>query len=400
MIGWALVAAGTLLAGAGVLAGVSAAAVRRVHLYRWATGGLPGAGVAAVLLAAPGRVLRAAHGLTTGGVILSGLGVAEIVHGLPPILGVGAVLLIALPALLAVVYAVPRAMGRRWPQRIVRRAVPWLRRLAVVFAPFFPRALQPRARAALDARLRSGEADENLDREELPVLAGVLAFSERPIREIMTPRTEIVAVREGAPLDEVGRLFSESGYSRMPLYREPLDNIVGMIYAFDLLKVTPGGELPLRPVTSAPGSKPCADLLFEMQRERRQFAVVLDEYGGTAGIVTFEDLLEELVGEIFEEYDWRTYSVGSTDLVEATGATPIEEIVARFEVSLPEDAETIAGLLARAAGRIPQTGERYGLGGLEFDILAATPVRLERVLVRRGPVPSISLERPERSETA
>jgi CBS domain containing-hemolysin-like protein len=333
-------------------------------------------------------------------VILSGLGVAEIVHGLPPILGVGAVLLIALPALLAVVYAVPRAMGRRWPQRIVRRAVPWLRRLAVVFAPFFPRALQPRARAALDARLRSGEADENLDREELPVLAGVLAFSERPIREIMTPRTEIVAVREGAPLDEVGRLFSESGYSRMPLYRESLDNIVGMIYAFDLLKVTPGGELPLRPVTSAPGSKPCADLLFEMQRERRQFAVVLDEYGGTAGIVTFEDLLEELVGEIFEEYDWRTYSVGSTDLVEATGATPIEEIVARFEVSLPEDAETIAGLLARAAGRIPQTGERYGLGGLEFDILAATPVRLERVLVRRGPVPSISLERPERSETA
>ena len=395
MIGWVLVAAGTLLASAGVLAGVSAAAVRRVHLYRWATGGLPGAGAAAVLLAAPGRVLRAAHGLTTGGVILSGLGVAELVHELPPILGVGAVVLIALPILLAAVYSVPRAMGRRWPQRIVRRAVPWLRRLAVVFA------LQPRARAALDARLRGGEPDEDLDRDELPVLAGVLAFSERPIREVMTPRTEIVAVREGASLDEVGRLFSESGYSRMPLYRDSLDNIVGMIYAFDLLKVMPGAELPLRPVTSAPGSKPCADLLFEMQRERRQFAVALDEYGGTAGIVTFEDLLEELVGEIFEEYDWRTYSDGSTaDLVEATGATPTEEIAARFEVSLSEDAETIGGLLARAAGRIPQTGERYVLGGLEFDILAATPVRLERVLVRRGPVPSISLERPKRSETA
>jgi CBS domain containing-hemolysin-like protein len=401
MIGWVLVAAGTLLASAGVLAGVSAAAVRRVHLYRWATGGLPGAGAAAVLLAAPGRVLRAAHGLTTGGVILSGLGVAELVHGLPPILGVGAVALIALPILLAAVYAVPRAMGRRWPQRIVRRTVPWLRRLAVVFAPFFPRALQPRARAALDARLRGGERDEDLDRDELPVLAGVLAFSERPIREVMTPRTEIVAVREGASLDEVGRLFSESGYSRIPLYRDSLDNIVGMIYAFDLLKVTPGAELPLRPVTSAPGSKPCADLLFEMQRERRQFAVALDEYGGTAGIVTFEDLLEELVGEIFEEYDWRTYSNGSTtDLVEANGATPTEEIAARFEVSLPEDAETIGGLLARAAGRIPRTGERYVLGGLEFDILAATPVRLERVLVRRGPVPSIPLDRPERSETA
>ena len=401
MIGWFLVAAGTLVAGAGVLAGVSAAAVRRVHLYRWATGGLPGAGAAAVLLAAPGRVIRAAHGLTTGGVILSGLGVAELAQGLPPVLAIAVVALIALPALLIVVYAVPRAMGRRWPQRIVRRAVPWLRRLAVVFAPFFPRALQPRARAALDARVRTGESEEDLDRDELPVLAGVLAFSERPIREVMTPRTDIVAVREGATLDEVGRLFSESGYSRMPLYSESLDNIVGMIYAFDLLKVTPGAELPIRPVTTSPGSKPCADLLFEMQRERRQFAVVLDEYGGTAGIVTFEDLLEELVGEIFEEYDWRTYSVGSTaDLVEATGTTPIAEIAVRFEVSLPEDSETIAGLLSRAAGRIPQTGERYALGGLEFDILEATPVRLERVLVRRGPVPSISLERPKRSETA
>jgi len=166
-----------------------------------------------------------------------------------------------------------------------------------------------------------------------------------------------------------------------------------------LLKVTPAAELPLRQVTTAPGSKPSADLLFEMQRERRQFAVVLDEYGGTAGIVTFEDLLEELVGEIFEEYDSRTQGDGvGSDVVEASGATETEEIAARFHVALPAGSETIGGLLARAAGRIPQAGERYLLGGLEFDILTATPVRLERVLVRRGPVRSISLERQERSE--
>jgi CBS domain containing-hemolysin-like protein len=400
MTGWVLLASGAVIAGAGVLAGVSAAAVRRVELYRWAAEGMPGAGAAATLLEAPGRVLRAAHGVATGGVILCGIGLAQLVAGLPPLLLVGAVALIAVPAILTLGYAVPRALGRRWCRAVVRRAVPWLRRLAVVFAPFFPRSLEPRARAALDARLRGDELEEKVDRDELPALSGVLSFSERPIREVMTPRTEIVAVREGATLEQVGQVFAESGYSRIPIYHESLDNILGMIYAFDLLKVTPASELPLRPVTTAPGSKPSADLLFEMQRERRQFAVVLDEYGGTAGIVTFEDLLEELVGEIFEEYDSRTYGDGlGTEVVEATGATETEEIAARFQVSLPEEAETIGGLLARAAGRIPQTGERYLLGGLEFDILAATPVRLERVLVRRGPVRSISLERQDRSET-
>src|SRR5438034_1333768 len=106
-----------------------------------------------------------------------------------------------------------------------------------------------------------------------------------------------------APLVDVARMLAESGYSRLPVYRDSLDNIVGVVYAFDLLKVGPDGELPLRPVSVVPASKRCADLLVEMQRERRQFAVVLDEFGGTAGIATFEDLLEELVGEIFDEGD-------------------------------------------------------------------------------------------------
>ncbi len=397
MTAWLLVGAGGLAATVGMLAAVAAAAVRRVDLYRWAAGGRPGGAAASLLLEAPGRIVRAAQGLVTSGVLLSGFGLAALTADLPEPLAVAAILLVAVPLVLMVTYALPRAMGRRWPDAILRRVIPLLRRLAGVFAPFAPAASAARVRAALDARPHPARADEQHDGEELPVLSGVLAFTERPIREVMTPRTEIVAVREGASLEQVGRVFAESGYSRLPVYHESLDNIGGMIYAFDLFRITPGAELPLRPVSTAPGSKRCADLLFEMQRERHQVAVVLDEYGGTAGIVTFEDLLQELVSDIFGEQEpRRERDEPAPELVEATGATSTEEIAVRFGVELPGDTETIGGLLARAAGRIPQTGERYVLGGLEFDVLAATPTRLERVLVRRGPVPTIPLRGSKR----
>jgi len=121
-------------------------------------------------------------------------------------------------------------------------------------------------------------------------------------------------------------------------------------------------------------------------------AVVLDEFGGTAGIVTFEDLLEELVGEIFDEHDRPASLAGdAVRLMEVAGTTPVEEVAAAFGVRLPESSETIAGLLTRLAGRIPAAGERYALAGLEFDVLAATPNRLDRILVRHGPAPVVDL---------
>ncbi len=392
MTAWIMLAVGVVVAATGMAAAVAAAAVRHVDLYRWAAGGKAGGASAGVLLAAPGRIVRAAQGLVTGGTLVVGFGLAALTAYLPTLLEAATILLFAAPMVVVATYAVPRAVGRRWPEGILHRVTPWLRTLGWLFAPFAPRASEPRARAALDAHPQPARADEPHDGVELPQLSGILAFTERPVREVMTPRTEIVAVREGTPVEEVGRLFSESGYSRLPIYRESLDSISGMIYAFDLLKITPGAELPLRPVTTAPGSKRCTDLLFAMQRDRFQVAVVLDEFGGTAGMVTFDDLLRELVGDVFGDQEPRDLQEGAAaDLVEATGATPTEEIAARFQVELPEEAETIGGLLARAAGRIPQAGERFAFGGLEFDVLAATPTRLERVMVRRGPVPTIAL---------
>ena len=121
---------------------------------------------------------------------------------------------------------------------------------------------------------------------EMAMVGGVMTFAQRPVREVMTPRTEIVAVRDGASVAEVSQAFAESGYSRIPVYRATLDDIVGMVHAFDLFKLQPGEPLPVRPVTLAPASRSCGDLLVDMQRERRHLAVVLDEFGGTLGIVT------------------------------------------------------------------------------------------------------------------
>lgn len=387
---WILVGAGVAVAVAGMTAAASAAAVRRVDMYRWVVQARPGAAAANVLLGAPGRVSRAATALGAVGVLTAALGAAPLLARLPLGGAMAAVVAVALPVAFVMAHAVPRAVGGRWPEGVIRRTARWLDRLAWLLAPLAPAWARPTG--APDV-----VGEEGLETDELTVLAAVQAFTERPVREVMTPRTEIIAVREGASLQDVARTVAESGYSRIPVYRDSLDNIIGIIYAFDLLRIAPGAELPVRPVVMTPAPKTCAELLYELQRERRQFAVVLDEYGGTAGIASFEDLLEELVGEIFDEYDApQMAESGAIDVVEVPGATPAGDIAARFAIALPGHAETIGGLVARAAGRIPRVGERYRLAGLEVDVLEATPTRVQRVLIRRGPVSAVQLpsERP------
>jgi CBS domain containing-hemolysin-like protein len=317
-----------------------------------------------------------------------------VVAELPTLLRVMAVVFVSVPALFVIAYAPPRALGRRWARTVVRRTIPGLRRLATVLSPLRQGAPQSRTDGGSDDEMDEAAAEGEAD--ELTALAGVLAFTERPIREVMTPRTDIVAVQEGVSVEEVGRLFTESGYSRLPVYRDSLDDLVGMIYAFDLLKTEPGAELPIRTIATAPTFKRSAELLYEMQRDRRQIAVVLDEYGGTAGLVTFEDLLEELVGEIFDEHDGLArHSAPPIQLVEADAATTVEEIEATFGLTLPEGAQTLGGLLTLLAGQIPSAGERFRLAGLEFDVIAATPSKLERILIRRGQAPIMSLDRED-----
>jgi putative hemolysin len=225
-------------------------------------------------------------------------------------------------------------------------------------------------------------------------VGGVMAFSVRPVREVMTPRTDIVAIDEHAALEDIRLVFAQSGYSRIPVFRGTLDEIIGMLHAFDLFKLKPGDPLPVRPVAVTPASRSCGDLLLDMQRERRHLAVVLDEFGGTLGIATLEDLLEELVGEIYDEHDEEVHPPATSGpaLYETDGNIPVEVLEERFGVSLPPGrSTTIAGLLVEWAGRIPNAGERFIVRGLEFDIVQASPTRIERLMIRTDPAPAVTL---------
>lgn len=384
MIGWLALAAGVALAAAGTILAVGTAAVSRLELSRWVSQRQRGAELAAALLASPATVTGPANAVAAGGVVLAGLGAAALLGGLAPAVAAASVLAAA-PVVLALSHTLPRAIGRRWAEPVTRAAAPWLERAAGLMRPVVPQAPIGSVEPARAAGNGGTQADE------IGVIAGVIAFTERPIRQVMTPRTAIVAVEETASVQEVALLFAESGYSRLPVFRESLDQISGMIYVFDLLRAADAARLPVRPVLFAPTTRRSADLLFEMQRERRQMAVALDEFGGTAGIVTLEDLLEELVGEIFDETD--APERGPTherELLDLDGATPVSDVAQRFGATLPREAETVSGLLAGLVGRIPRTGERILVGQLEFDVLRATPTRVERVLVREaGTVPIV-----------
>jgi CBS domain containing-hemolysin-like protein len=298
----------------------------------------------------------------------------------------------AVPSVILAGYMIPRWLARPRALALRNLVVPVLRPVAKVMNVVLPAAVAPGA-GQLRALWREGAAAGFAKDDELLMVGGVMTFSERPVREVMTPRTDLVAVAESDSLEEIRVVFAQSGFSRLPVYRGNLDEIVGMLHSFDLFKLGEGDRLPIRPVANAPASRRCGDLLLDMQRERRHLAVVLDEFGGTLGIVTLEDLLEELVGEIYDESDEKGSEPPATgpQLLETDGGTSLVTIEDHFGVQLDEARfTTIGGLLAQRAGRIPQAGERFLLRELEIDVLQASQARIERVLVRRGaPAPVV-----------
>jgi len=303
---------------------------------------------------------------------------------------------VALPTVMLSGYVLPRFLTRRRAPRVAERLQPFLRPWSAVLAGILPApSVQPEALITelWRERAAAGAAPD----EQLLRVGGVLSFSQRVVREVMTPRTELVAIPEEASEEEVRQAFIQSGYSRLPVYRGTLDEIIGMVHAFDLFRLKPGDPVPVRSVAVAPAGRPCGDVLLDMQRERRHLAVVLDEFGGTLGIATLEDLLGALVGEIVDE-DMTAPpppAPAGPELLEFEGGTPVADLEERFGIELPAgQATTIGGRLVELAGRFPASGERFLVRGLEFDVLLASATRVERVLVRRGSPASTSLERP------
>ena len=389
---WIVVAVGLLISVFGATAGAALITVSRAELTRVVGRRLRGAAPSLAWLAEVDANLTAASATTSLGVLIVGAALPALLAGSGRRLLV-LVALAGVPLVLLAAYLVPRWLTLPRAQGVSDRVMPLLRPWSRILGLVLPTRGAKRP-TDLRSIWREGAAVGLRADDELVMVGGVMAFSVRPVREVMTPRTELVAVEEHAPLDDIRMVFAQSGYSRIPVYRGTLDEIVGMLHAFDLFKLRPGDPLPVRPVAMTPGSRACGDLLLDMQRERRHLAVVLDEFGGTLGIATLEDLLEELVGEIFDEHDdeVRAEPAGGPTVLETDGNLSPEAIEERFGVTLPEGrSTTVAGRIVEWAGRIPNSGERFLVRGLELDILEASPTKIERMIIRSGGTPAVAL---------
>ncbi len=310
---------------------------------------------------------------------------------------------------------IPRLISLRNPERTLLALLPvvkpFYRLLSFIADPLHKRANRLRRERELTALPEDEEEEANggdiqalidvgaeegiLEEEEGELIHSIIEFGDTRVSEVMTPRTEVVALPITATVCEARDVIIESKYSRLPVYRDQIDNVEGLIYVRDLLQCWPGGKEDekinslLRPVYFVPETKPVADLLEEMQKARVQLAMVIDEYGGVAGLVTVEDILEEIVGEIEDE---DTEQEEIIEIVEASdgyydvlGSTEIGKIERLFHMEIEaDDFTTIAGLVISEKGSVPRAGEHLTFRGLDVEVLEADDRRINRLRLRRA----------------
>jgi len=298
---------------------------------------------------------------------------------------------------------VPYALVRGNPERSLLLLLP-------VFDSY-ARALQPLV-TALRKRAVGGPppvTDEsnpgNLNMPEVPpppaletdenrMVENLEKFTETLVRQVMTPRPDIVAIGADETVAELRRLMRETKYSRIPVYGENLDDMLGVAAVRDLVDFEGGPAEPLRPLVRpvhlVPATKRIADLLKELQAQRSTFAVVIDEYGATAGIVSIEDIVEELVGEIKDEFDVESdpISVEPDGSMLVAGRVSVDRLEQALEAPLADndDIGTVGGLVTSIFGRIPRPGERTAYKGFEVEVMDAEKKRVNRVRFRRSAV--------------
>jgi CBS domain containing-hemolysin-like protein len=249
---------------------------------------------------------------------------------------------------------------------------------------------------AVEALIEAGEEEGILEESDRELVRSAVEFGDKITREVMTPRPAMIAVPATMTLERFLELIRTHPFSRVPVYAESLDHVIGIAFAHDLLQIADADARIRtvasiqREVTFVPETKRVNELLREMQREKQHMSIVIDEYGGVAGLVTIEDLLEELVGAISDEHEQDDTAV----VKEPGGAwvVPGDLEIGRVEellgdVDLPQDVEatTAGGLVSETAGRIPQTGEVVEGFGLRFEIVASTDRRVNRLRISRVP---------------
>jgi len=239
----------------------------------------------------------------------------------------------------------------------------------------------------------NGDGPHGLDQDEREMIQRVFLLGETVVREIMVPRIDMVAIEEEASIEAVMNLIREKRHSRLPVYRGNVDNMVGFLHIKDLLANlgrSPEARLVelLRPIPFVPETKRVGELLSEMRERRLHLAIVVDEYGGTAGLVTLEDVIEEVVGEIQDESDKEQPLLVALDdgSFRVDAKLDLDELNERLDVALPaDDFDTLGGYLYGLAGKIPAPGDRFHDSGLQFEIRGVRGRRITQVLVRPEP---------------
>jgi magnesium and cobalt exporter, CNNM family len=424
----------TLLEGFFVAAEIALVSVRRTRIEQLVDEDNRAARRVRRLLDDPGRFLAVSQlGLTVIGFFASAYAAVSLVDGLRDLLtGVGVehdaaaatglIVVTVVLALFTIVFAelIPKSLALSHPERwalVLSRPIDFLARiLGPVIAlltgvtSWVARLLgvqlnQEASITAEELRLiveRGGEQGV-LEAEEEQMINAVIELGERRVHEVMVPRVSIAALSVGASFEEAIDTVIAEGHSRIPVYEESIDEVVGILYAKDLLPYLKpdAGERPglrklLRAPVLVPESMTIDDLLHELQRRKVHIAIVLDEYGGTAGLVTIEDLLEEIVGEIQDEYDVEEPMVVrlSDGQARVDGRADVDALTDLFDITLElEDAEeydTIGGLVYHRIGGVPSPGDRVELPGLTLTVETTDGRRVAKVLVTRTPETDLS----------
>ncbi len=415
-MGWLIAAAILLmfLAGLCVTGEVALARAARIGAQELARNGRGGPAQAEAVLAEGPRYLNMLLLLritaeTAATVLLTVALVHWLGSGWRAFLIAAAVMIVAGYVIIGVV---PRALGRRYTERVALAAAAVLRPLSRLFGPLswlamaVGNAITPGSRGrdsqlASEAELRGLvdllERRSVIEPGERKMIHSVFELGDTLVREVMVPRTDIVFIERDKTLHQALSLALRSGFSRIPVVGENEDDVIGIAYLKDI--VARGHENPddesaetvesiMRPATYVPDSKPIDELLREMQARQTHVAIVIDEYGGTAGLVTIEDILEEIVGEIADEYDQEQPTVEWLTLRSArvTSRLSVDDLAGLFGVTFEaEDVETVGGLLAQALGRVPIAGSVATVAGLRLtaENLAGRRNRIGTVLVER-----------------
>ncbi len=309
--------------------------------------------------------------------------------------------------LLALVEIGNRVLVWRGPETALRRMT-WLYRavlllllpLVTLLAPLVPKAPGKRdgddedetaTDEEIEAFIDVGTREGILEPQEGEMLWSIVGFGDTQARSVMTPRIDMVCAPVDTALDSLAERFVDSGHSRLPIYEESIDRILGVLHIRDLLRALRTPEPPavrelLKPPLFIPETKPLGELLKELQARFQQLAIVVDEYGGTAGMVTVEDLVEEIVGEITDEHDALVAELEplANGGYRLEGRAHIDLLEDLFQIDIEDpEYETVAGLIFTALGHVPQPGETVELQGLRFTVEAVADRRIEKVRVER-----------------